>query len=92
MTNREVCLKPEYAGWYPGLPAGEWIGAFTAQYLVGLQLRYGEPRWQTGERLLNPDHFMFRGGDPSGSQTGERRRPVPFGAKRTSGEEAGRPD
>lgn len=74
MADREVCLKAEYVVWYPGLPAGEWIGALTAQYLVGLQLRYGEPRWEAGERLLDPDHFLFRGGTPSGSRTFERRR------------------
>jgi len=85
---REVCLKSEYAAWYPGLSVGEWIGAFTAQYLVGLQLRYGEPRWEAGDRLLNPDHFLFRGGTPSALRTFERRQPPRFGAKRTSSEEA----
>jgi hypothetical protein len=74
MGNREVRLNKEYAAWYPGLPAEEWIGAFTAQYLVGLQLKYGEPKWQAGERILNPEHFTFRGGSPSGPRTVERRR------------------
>ncbi len=74
MGNREVCLNKEYAAWYPGLPAGEWIGAFTAQYLVGLQLKYGEPKWQAGDRVLNPEHFTFRGGSTSEPRTVERRR------------------
>ncbi len=46
MAEREAFLKMEYASWYPAIPAGEWIGAHTAQYLVGFQLKYGEPRWK----------------------------------------------
>jgi hypothetical protein len=73
MADREAYLRPEYAAWYPSLPAGKWVGAYTAQYLVALQLKYGEPRWQAGTRLLDPEHFLFRGGDTKAPHTVERR-------------------
>jgi hypothetical protein len=49
------------------------VGAYTAQYLVALQLKYGEPRWEAGQRLLDPEHFLFRGGDTNAPHTSERR-------------------
>ena len=87
MADREVYLKQEYASWYPAIPAGEWIGAYTAQYLVGFQLRYGEPRWECTGRLLSPEHFMFRGGESTGRRTGERRHAPTLTRGRTSGEQ-----
>jgi hypothetical protein len=73
MGQREAYLKPDYASWYPGLPAGQWIGANTAQRLVRLQLQHGEPKWESFGRVLDPEHFLFRGGEPAGGRAGERR-------------------
>lgn len=90
MAEREVCLKTEYASWYPAIPAGEWIGAYTAQYLVGFQLKYGEPRWESRGRLLSPEHFLFRGGESSQNRSGERRHAPNLTRGRTSGEQPAR--
>jgi hypothetical protein len=45
--------------------------------LVFNQARY---RWHPRKihpRALNPDHFVFRGGDPSEYDGVERRQPIP---------------
>lgn len=92
MAEREAFLKMEYASWYPAIPAGEWIGAHTAQYLVGFQLKYGEPRWESTGRLLDPDHFLFRGGDPGGKWTSDRRRAPRLTRSSPSGEHQIQPE
>lgn len=86
MGAREAYLKREYASWYPAIPAEEWIVAHTARHLVEFQLRYGEPRWECSSRLLDSQHFRFRGGD-SGGTTGEpdRRHAPRIGQGRPSG-------
>ena len=73
MGEREAFLKLEYAPWYTGVPSEQWISAHTVQYLVRFQLRYGEPTWECCGRLLNPEHFRFRGGESSAGGEGERR-------------------
>jgi hypothetical protein len=90
MAEREVYLKPEYDSWYPAIPAEKWIGAYTAQYLVGFQLKYGEPRWECTGRLLSPEHFLFRGGESSSPRSGERRSAPKLTRGRVSGEETAR--
>ncbi|MEO7986931.1 MAG: hypothetical protein ABI766_10395 [Gemmatimonadales bacterium] len=86
MGAREAYLKREYAWWYPAIPAEEWIVAHTARHLVEFQLKYGEPRWECASRLLDPEHFRFRGGDPGGkSSATERRREIHSRPGRPSG-------
>jgi hypothetical protein len=92
MADREAYLRPEYAAWYPSLPAGTWVGAYTVQYLVALQLKYGEPRWQAGNRLLDPEHFLFRGGLTGGQHTFDRRHPHDPGIGRVPNGEAATSD
>lgn len=75
MDEREVCLRPEYAPWYPAMPSGQWVSARAAQSLVGFQLRYGEPKWECSGRLLSPEHFRFRGGERGRRGKGDRRGP-----------------
>jgi hypothetical protein len=59
MVVREARLRPEYAGWYPGLVAGVWHSAAWL-YEVMLQLERGAPRVWKG-RILSNDRFEFQG-------------------------------
>lgn len=61
---REARLRPEHAAIYPGVPAGEWVAAATLarQILVGLVPHEGRPPL-INARLMNDQHFEFRGGD-----------------------------
>ena len=62
MPEREAYLLPEYAPWYVGVATGTWLPAAAVAELVREQLLRGEPRWATGPRLLDAEHFRFRGG------------------------------
>jgi hypothetical protein len=62
MAVREARLRPEWAGLYPGLPAGRWI---VASRLVPLVLRHrlqDQSTWEFARRILVDEHFEFRGG------------------------------
>lgn len=72
--TREARLRPEYAQLYPGVPAGVWMAAAdmgAALLMAHLQLSV-VPR--LGNRLLDEQHFEFRGGGNRGAQSGERTR------------------
>ena len=64
--RREARLRPEYASWYPNISVSAWMPASTASRVVRRQLLEGEPpwapRWQPGPRILDEQHFKFRGG------------------------------
>ena len=80
--TREARLRPEYAHFYPGVPAGVWMPAAdmgAALLMAHLQLAVVP---SLGNRLLDELHFEFRGGGNRGALSGERTR---------SGEENERP-
>jgi hypothetical protein len=72
--TREAKLLAEYAHLYPGVPAGVWMPAAdlgAALLLAHLQLSV-LPR--LGNRLLDEQHFEFRGGGIRGPESDERTR------------------
>ena len=64
--RRQARLRQEYASWYPTISITSWLPASTVARAVRRQLLEGEPkwapRWQPGPRLLDDQHFQFRGG------------------------------
>lgn len=71
---REARLKPEYADLYPPLSPSAW----TAAAEIGAKLLFWHIKsigaLPSGERLLNNEHFEFRGGWNRG--TGDHRTRV----------------
>lgn len=71
---REARLRPEYAALYPALEPGVWLAASAIgrQLLLWHLTAAGPP---DGERLMNEDHFEFRGGRRrNGADAGVRTR------------------
>jgi hypothetical protein len=59
---REARLRPEFADRYPGVDPGVWyIAATLAEHLLARFLREGEAGRTPPERIMDPDHFEFRG-------------------------------
>ena len=59
---REARLRPEFAHRYPGVDPGVWyIAATLAEHLLARFLRGGEGHGAPPERIMDPDHFEFRG-------------------------------
>ena len=70
---RQALLKSSSAHLYPGIPPGEWQPASVMVDLV-LALRPGRRTAVDGrDRVLDGDHFEFRGRPSAGSQDDERR-------------------
>ena len=70
---RQALLKSSSAHLYPGIPPGEWQPASVMVDLV-LALRPGRTEPVHGrDRVLNGEHFEFRGRPSAGSQDDERR-------------------
>jgi hypothetical protein len=66
--QREARLRPEAAGRYPWIWPGEWQPAaiLADRVLAGLLLRGGYALvWN---RVLDQDHFEFRGGGAAGGE------------------------
>jgi hypothetical protein len=66
MAVREARLRPEWAHLYPEFEAGVWI---VASRLVPLVLRHrmqDQPTWEFTHRILEDQHFEFRGGRSRG--------------------------
>lgn len=60
-TIREARLRPEYASLYPGVQPDVWMPASV----IGQQLllwHLTAPAMPQGERLMEEEHFEFRGG------------------------------
>lgn len=69
---REVRLKPEFAGLYESMPAGDWLLASVwAEILVTRAQR--ARHLSIHQRTFDPRHFEFRGG-PEPRTPGERPR------------------
>jgi hypothetical protein len=59
---REARLRPEFADRYPGVDPEVWyIAATLAEHLLARFLREGEAGRAPPERIMEPDHFEFRG-------------------------------
>ncbi|HEY7480573.1 MAG TPA: hypothetical protein VH680_08700 [Gemmatimonadales bacterium] len=76
---REARLLPEFAAAYPGVDTETWYAAATlAEHLLGRIVR-GEMEEPPVPRVLNPQHFEFRGeGTPNGAR-------VPIGDEAKAG-------
>jgi hypothetical protein len=62
---REVRVKPEVASLYPALTADRWYTAAAVAGLVkGTRIVHEGATVQFVERVLDPNHFEFRGGGP----------------------------
>lgn len=72
---REARLQPEFARLYPAVPADAWHPASAVADLVWEQLlQRGQAQHTRRERVLNPAHFEFRGGEAPTGPAGARRR------------------
>jgi hypothetical protein len=59
---RQALLRPEFAHLYPGIPANEWLpAAVLTDQVLALRLRARERVPVTRERVLDQEHFEFRG-------------------------------
>jgi hypothetical protein len=62
--ERQVRLRSQYAHLYPGIPSHEWWPAWLmAEKLLALADSRGVPPHQ---RICDPRHFVFRGGERRG--------------------------
>ena len=60
---REVQVRPAFANLYPALSPDRWYtAAAVVGLLKGMRINHDGPTVQFPERLLAPDHFIFRGG------------------------------
>jgi hypothetical protein len=65
---REARLKPEFAHLYPALEANRWEGAAVmSDRLMAWHLRHGKRGFIEATRVMQPEHFDFRGGPPEPS-------------------------
>jgi hypothetical protein len=70
---RQALLKSTAAHLYPGIPPGEWQPASVMADMV-TALRSAPHRSAQGrDRVLNGDHFEFRGRLSAGAQDDQRR-------------------
>jgi hypothetical protein len=59
---REARLRPEFADRYPGVDPDVWyIAATLAEHLLARFLREGEAGHAPPDRIMDPEHFEFRG-------------------------------
>lgn len=76
---REARLRAEFAALYPGVDTETWYAAATlAEHLLGRIVR-GEVDEPPAPRVLNPEHFEFRG---ESTASGAR---MPIGAEADTG-------
>ncbi len=61
IVTREARLRPEFAELYPALQPGVWVAASDLGHqLLMWHLTAGLP--PEGDRIMNEEHFEFRGG------------------------------
>src|SRR5512145_3177676 len=64
MAVREARLRPEWADLYPGIRPDVWhVAAELVPHILRHRLT-SERRWEFTRRILDDDHFEFRGGRP----------------------------
>jgi hypothetical protein len=64
MATREARLRPEWADLYPGIKPEVWHVAAELVPYVLRHLLQGRTTWEFTHRVLNEEHFDFRGGRP----------------------------
>ncbi|MBA2627871.1 MAG: hypothetical protein H0U85_07645 [Gemmatimonadales bacterium] len=69
---REALLKPEYASLYPEMVPGVWQAAADIAAQVMVRMQQGDAHFE--HRIMNEQHFEFRGGLPTGVRRGVRSR------------------
>ena len=63
---REARLRPEFAALYHGLEPGAWQDAAAlAEQMLTDHLLPPSPGYLLSERVLDKQHFEFRGGSPN---------------------------
>jgi hypothetical protein len=70
---REACLKPQFAELYPTIQPNVWLPAAKLAREVFLHVLATGSHAHLPERVLNDEHFAFRGGRPG---AGETRQPL----------------
>ena len=71
---REARLRPEFSHKYAGLQPGVWVSAAgLAEQLITHLLREGVSDEELPQRVLDPAHFEFRGGEVVGSKSATAR-------------------
>lgn len=71
---REARLRPEFAGSYPNVPAGNWLPAADMGAALLLAHLASPTPVPLGQRLMDDAHFEFRGGAPREYAAGARTR------------------
>ena len=72
--SRQARLRPEFAQAYPPLTADVWeAAAVITEKLIAWRLRRAQGGLFGWDRVLNPEHFEFRGG-PEGRPEPPSRR------------------
>ncbi|HJR17428.1 MAG TPA: hypothetical protein VJ808_11290 [Gemmatimonadales bacterium] len=67
---REARLKPAFADEYVGIEPGVWLSAARlAEQLITRLLREGVADEELPQRVLNPAHFEFRGGEGAATRS-----------------------
>ena len=67
---REARLRPEFAEKYAGIKPGIWFSAAAlAEMLITRLLREGVSDEELPQRVLDPTHFEFRGGEGAPSRS-----------------------
>ncbi len=62
MALREARLKPDSAAMFPGIMPGVWsVAAQLVPQVLRLRLQQ-QPTWEFTRRVLDDEHFEFRGG------------------------------
>lgn len=68
---REARLRPDFADRYVGIQPGVWFSAAAlAEQLITRLLREGVPDEELPQRVLDPAHFEFRGGEGGAARSG----------------------
>jgi hypothetical protein len=71
---REARLRPEFADQYAGIQAGVWFSAAgMAERLITRLLREGVSDEELPQRVLDPTHFEFRGGEGAPTRSNSAR-------------------
>jgi hypothetical protein len=67
---REARLRPEFADQYVDIQTGVWFSAAgLAEKLITRLLREGVSDEELPQRVLDPTHFEFRGGEGSATRS-----------------------
>ncbi|MEO8089039.1 MAG: hypothetical protein ABI703_01940 [Gemmatimonadales bacterium] len=71
---REARLRAEFADKHPGIEPGDWYSAAgLAERLITRLLREGVSDEELPQRVLDPAHFEFRGGEGAPSRSNSPR-------------------